>query len=230
MIPPAVYRFAAGPLESWVSVPSLLFWAFPYGTSHLPRRLIQLYAGLVLFGFSAALLVLAGLGLDPWDVFHQGLARHSSFAIGTWAIIISVAVLVLWFPLRQMPGLGTVSNAVIIGLVINLTLGLLSPPTQLPVRVAMLVAGVLLSGVATGAYIGAGMGSGPRDGLMMGLARRGLSIRLARTGIELTVLVAGFLLGGTVGIGTVLYALSIGLLSHVFIPIFAVDDAITRHN
>lgn len=210
-----------------VVVSSLLTHAFPYGTSRLARRLVQLFLGLVLYGFSAALLVLAGLGLDPWDVFHQGLARHSSLTIGTWTIIVSAAVLLLWIPLRQMPGLGTVCNAVVIGLVMNITLALLTPPSQLVVRATILVAGVVLNGVATGAYIGAGMGPGPRDGLMTGLAKRGLSLRVARTGIELTVLAAGFLLGGSVGIGTVLYALGIGPLAHIFIPLLAVDEAVT---
>jgi uncharacterized membrane protein YczE len=186
--------------------------------------MVQLTLGLALYGFSDALLVLAGLGLDPWDVFHQGLSRHTGLPIGTWAIIVGCAVLLLWIPLRQMPGLGTVANAVIIGLVINLTLALFPAPTGLTARIALLIAAVALNGIATGAYIGAGMGPGPRDGLMTGLAQRGLSIRVARTGIELTVLAIGFLLGGTVGIGTVLYAVAIGPLAHVFIPLFAIDD------
>lgn len=206
----------------------LLGYAFPYGTSHLPRRLVQLFLGLLLYGFSAALLVLAGLGLDPWDVFHQGLARHSPFAIGTWVIIISVAVLLLWIPLHQMPGLGTVCNAVVIGLVMNVTLSLLSAPSVLAVRIVLLVAGVALNGVATGAYIGAGMGPGPRDGLMTGLAKRGLSLRVARTGIEVCVLAAGFLLGGSVGTGTILYALSIGPLAHIFLPLLAIDGELAH--
>lgn len=188
---------------------------------------MQLYLGLILFGFSAALLVLAGLGLGPWDVLHQGLARHSSLAIGTWAIIISVAVLLLWIPLRQVPGLGTVSNAALVGLVMNVTLALLPAPTQLPLRVALLVAGVVLNGVATGAYIGASLGPGPRDGLMTGLAKRGLSLRVARTGLEMTVLAFGFALGGSVGIGTVLYAVSIGPLAHLFLPLLEIDGSFT---
>jgi uncharacterized membrane protein YczE len=198
-------------------------YAFPSGTARLGRRMVQLALGLALYGFSDGLLVLAGLGLDPWDVFHQGLSRHTGLPIGTWAIIVGCAVLLLWIPLRQMPGLGTVANAVIIGLVINLTLALFPAPTGLTARIALLIAAVALNGVATGAYIGAGMGPGPRDGLMTGLARRGLSIRVARTGIELTVLAIGFLLGGSVGIGTVLYAVAIGPLAHVFIPLFAID-------
>lgn len=195
---------------------------FPGGYDRLPRRLIQLAFGLALYGFSDGLLVLAGLGLDPWDVFHQGLARHSSLPIGTWAIIVGAAVMLLWVPLRQWPGLGTLCNVVVVGLMINLTIMLLPAPSALPMRIFTLVAAVFLNGVATGAYIGAGLGPGPRDGLMTGIARRGHSIRLVRTSIEVTVLAAGFLLGGTVGIGTVLYAVSIGPLAHIFIPLLTV--------
>jgi len=191
------------------------------------RRLTQLYGGLLLYGFSDGLLVLAGLGLDPWDVLHQGLARHSNLAIGTWAIIVGAAVLLLWVPLRQRPGLGTVSNVFVVGLVINLTLALVPAPTALAVRVAMLLAAVALNGLATGAYIGAGLGPGPRDGLMTGLATRGSSIRVVRTAIELTVLACGFALGGSVGIGTVVYALGIGPLSHYFIPLLTIGSADT---
>jgi len=184
-------------------------------------RLVQLYAGLLLYGVSSSLLVLAGLGLDPWDVFHQGLARNTSLAIGTWAILVGVAVLLLWIPLRQRPGIGTLSNVVLVGGTMDLVLGHVHAPHAMAVRVACLVGGVFLNGVATGAYIGAGLGPGPRDGLMTGFAARGHSIRVVRTGMELAVLVTGWLLGGTVGVGTVLYALSIGPLAHVFIPLFA---------
>jgi uncharacterized membrane protein YczE len=184
-------------------------------------RLVQLYLGLVLYGVSASLLVLAGLGLDPWDVFHQGLSRTFGLAIGTWAILIGGVVLLLWIPLRQRPGIGTVSNVVLVGLTMNLVLGHVHAPHGLVARVACLVCGVFLNGVATGAYIGAGFGPGPRDGLMTGLAARGHSIRIVRTSIELSVLVTGWLLGGTVGVGTVLYALAIGPLAHVFVPLFA---------
>jgi uncharacterized membrane protein YczE len=184
-------------------------------------RLVQLYGGLVLYGVSASLLVLAGLGLDPWDVFHQGLSRTFGLAIGTWAIIVGVVVLLLWIPLRQRPGIGTVSNVVLVGLTMNVVLGHVHAPHAMVARVACLLCGVFLNGVATGAYIGAGLGPGPRDGLMTGLAARGHSIRIVRTGLEVTVLVSGWLLGGTVGVGTVLYALSIGPLAHVFIPLFA---------
>jgi uncharacterized membrane protein YczE len=184
-------------------------------------RLVQLYLGLVLYGISSSMLVLATLGLDPWDVFHQGLSRAFGLSIGTWTIIVGFVVLLLWIPLRQRPGIGTVSNVVLIGLIMNVVLGHFHPPHALVARVGLLVCGVFLNGVATGAYIGAGLGPGPRDGLMTGLAARGHSIRVVRTSIELAVLGTGWLLGGTVGIGTVVYALSIGPLAHVFVPLFA---------
>jgi uncharacterized membrane protein YczE len=184
-------------------------------------RLVQLYAGLVLYGISSSLLVLANLGLDPWDVFHQGLSRTFGLAIGTWAIIVGVVVLLLWIPLHQRPGIGTASNVVLVGLTMNVFLGHVHAPHALVARVACLLCGVFLNGVATGAYIGAGLGPGPRDGLMTGLAARGHSIRVVRTGLEVTVLVTGWLLGGKVGIGTAVYALSIGPLAHVFIPLFS---------
>jgi uncharacterized membrane protein YczE len=186
------------------------------------RRLVQLQLGLVLYGVSASLLVLAGLGLDPWDVFHQGLARRTGIAIGTWVIVVGAIVLVLWIPLRQRPGVGTLCNVVVIGLVMNAVLAAFSGPEDWGARAACLAVGVLLNGVATGAYIGAGLGPGPRDGLMTGLAAQGHSIRAVRTGIEVSVLALGWLLGGSVGIGTVLYALSIGPLAHVFVPLFTV--------
>lgn len=187
----------------------------------LARRLLQLYPGLVLYGASDAMMVLATLGLGPWDVLHQGLARHSGIGIGTWSIIVGALVLLLWIPLRQRPGVGTVSNVVLIGATIDVVLAVFDPPTGLVTRWALLVGGVTLNGLATGLYIGAGLGPGPRDGLMTGLARRGHSIRVVRTSIELTVLAVGFALGGSVGAGTVLYALGIGPLAHVFVPLFA---------
>jgi uncharacterized membrane protein YczE len=184
-------------------------------------RLAQLYGGLVLYGVSSSLLVLANLGLDPWDVFHQGLSRTFGLAIGTWAIIVGVVVLLLWIPLRQKPGVGTVSNVVLVGLTMNVVLGHVHPPHPLSVRIACLLVGVLLNGIATGAYIGAGLGPGPRDGLMTGLAARGHSIRVVRWGLEFAVLITGWLLGGTVGVGTVVYAAAIAPLAHVFIPLFS---------
>lgn len=186
------------------------------------RRLTQLYAGLVLYGVSDAMLLLAGLGVDPWDVLHQGLSRRFGLGVGTWAVIVGVLVLLLWIPLRQRPGFGTVSNVLVIGWVIDVVLALVPAPHAIGPRVALLVFGVVLNGIATGAYIGAGLGPGPRDGLMTGLAARGHSIRVVRTGIELTVLAAGAALGGTVGIGTVVYALGIGPLAHVFVPLLRI--------
>jgi uncharacterized membrane protein YczE len=169
---------------------------------------------------SIALLVRADLGLDPWDVLHQGLSRQTGISIGRWTIVVGALVLALWIPLRQRPGIGTVCNVLLVGLVMDAVLAVCPQPDRLDVRGALLVAGVVLNGVATGAYIGAGLGPGPRDGLMTGLAARGLSIRAARTGIEVTVLAAGWILGGTVGIGTVLYAVSIGPVVHVLLPLF----------
>lgn len=187
----------------------------------MPRRLIQLFAGLVLYGISDSMLLLAGLGVDPWDVLHQGLARHTGVATGTWAIIVGAVVLLLWIPLRQRPGIGTLFNVVVVGAVIDAVLAAVPPPHSLPVQVAVMVSGVVLNGVATGLYIGAGLGPGPRDGLMTGFAARGHSLRLVRTCIEITVLAAGWLLGGTVGVGTVVYAVCIGPLAHVFVPLFS---------
>jgi uncharacterized membrane protein YczE len=190
----------------------------PPPTGRLARRLSQLFVGLVLYGVSDALLVLGGLGLDPWDVLHQGLARRTGIPIGTWTIIVGAAVLLMWIPLRQRPGVGTACNVVVIGTVIDVVLAVVPAPHALPLRWASLLTGVALNGVATACYIGAGLGPGPRDGLMTGIARRGHSLRLVRTCIELSVLAAGWLLGGTVGIGTVLYAVSIGPIVHLLLP------------
>jgi uncharacterized membrane protein YczE len=182
------------------------------------RRLTQLYLGLVLYGVSAGMLLLAGLGVDPWDVFHQGLSRRFGLGVGTWVLIVGACVMLLWIPLRQRPGFGTISNAIVVGLVIDLMLAVFPPAHGLGLQVALMIAGVALNGLATGAYIGAGLGPGPRDGLMTGLAARGHSIRVVRTCLEVGVLATGWLLGGTVGVGTVVYALSIGPLAHFFVP------------
>ncbi|MEU2716470.1 hypothetical protein [Streptomyces sp. NPDC007205] len=192
----------------------------------LGRRLVQLYAGLALYGASAALLLRAGLGMEPWGVLHQGLAKLTGLTIGVVSIIVGAAVLLLWIPLRQRPGLGTVSNVFAVGLAMDGTLALVPDARSLAVRVLLLPAGIVLNGVATGLYISARFGPGPRDGLMTGLHRRtGRSIRLMRTGIEVVVVVTGFLLGGTVGVGTVLYAVSIGPLAQLFLRVFAVPAA-----
>jgi uncharacterized membrane protein YczE len=165
--------------------------------------------------------VLGGYGLVPWDVLHQGLERQTGIGIGTWSILVGVAVLLLWVPLRERPGIGTVSNAIVIGGVIDLVLWIVPSVHGTVLRLACCLLGVLFSGVATGMYIGAGLGPGPRDGLMTGFARRsGHSLRLVRTALEATVLILGFLLGGTVGVVTFVYMLAIGPLAHVFLPLF----------
>ncbi len=186
------------------------------------RRLIQLYAGLVLFGISTAMMVRSDLGLNPWDVFHQGVADRAPLSLGTVIVLAGAVVLLLWIPLRQRPGIGTISNIVVIGLTADLGLWLIPEVASMPARAALLAAGIVLNGLATSAYIGAGLGPGPRDGLMTGLAARtGWSIRAVRTGIELGVLALGWLLGGTAGIGTILYAVTIGPIVHHTLPFFA---------
>ncbi|WP_412126406.1 YczE/YyaS/YitT family protein [Streptomyces murinus] len=175
---------------------------------------------------SSALLVTSGLGLEPWGVLHQGLARRTGLSIGEVAIVVGAAVLLLWIPLRLRPGLGTVSNVFLIGLSLDGTLALLPPAHSLLARVPLMLAGVLLNGAATGLYIAARFGPGPRDGLMTGLHQRtGRSIRLMRTIIEVAVVATGFVLGGTIGVGTVLYALSIGPLAQFFLRVFALPSA-----
>jgi uncharacterized membrane protein YczE len=186
--------------------------------------LVQLYLGLVLYGASAAMQVRSGLGLDPWDVLHQGLANRLDRQIGTLTIVVGAVVLLGWIPLRQRPGLGTVSNVVVLGLVMNVTLQLLPAQHGYAARSAMLISAIMLCGIATGMYISAGLGPGPRDGLMTGIARRtGASIRLTRTLIEISVLATGWLLGGTVGVGTVFYAVLIGPLAQIFLRVFHIS-------
>jgi len=189
----------------------------------MTRRLTQLLVGLALYGVSLALVLRAGLGLAPWDVLHQGLAKHLHTTIGQMVVAVSFVVLLLWVPLRERPGFGTFANAVLVGVFVDLTLLVLDPVSAWPVRVLLLLGGVLLNGLATALYIGASLGPGPRDGLMTGLVRRtGRSVRLVRTLIEVTVLVVGFLLGGTVGVGTLVYALAIGPVAHALLPLFTI--------
>jgi len=184
----------------------------------LIARVAWLYLGLAGFGVSIALLIRARLGLDPWDVLHQGIARDLGVPIGWVVIGVSGIVLLAWIPLRQRPGFGTISNAIAVGLVADQALSVIAPPRAIAARLAMLAAAIAVNAVSTACYIGAGLGPGPRDGLMTGLAARGYSIRVVRTSIEVSVLVAGVLLGGSVGIGTVAYALSIGPLVHFLLP------------
>ncbi|NIY48431.1 YczE/YyaS/YitT family protein [Cedecea colo] len=189
----------------------------------MTRRLIQLYIGLVLYGVSTAMFVRADLGADPWNVFHLGVAKIFSLNIGMVIILVGALVLLLWIPLRQRPGLGTVSNVIVIGLAADVALALMPPLESLIARSILLVSAVVVNAVATGMYIGAGFGAGPRDGLMTGInARTGWSVRSVRTAIELTVLFAGWMMGGTLGVGTVLYALAIGPLIQLCLPWFRV--------
>lgn len=194
------------------------------GDRRLTRRVVQLFAGLVLYGVSMAVMVESALGLNPWDVFHQGLTKVTGLSFGWVVVLVGIPVLLLWIPLRQRPGFGTLANLVVVGFAADAALALLPPAHGIPARVGYLVGGILLNGVATGMYIGSRLGPGPRDGLMTGLAARfpRLSVRLVRTAIELAVLGAGFLLGGTVGVGTVAYALAIGPLAQLFLPLFTV--------
>ncbi|MEU2749030.1 hypothetical protein ABZ613_22690 [Streptomyces collinus] len=192
----------------------------------LTRRLVQLYTGLALYGASSALLVRSGLGLEPWNVLHQGLAERTGLSIGVVLTLVGAAVLLAWIPLRQRPGLGTVSNVLVIGMAMDAALVLVPDAHGLVSRITLMLAGIVLNGAATGLYIAARFGPGPRDGLMTGLHQlTGVSIRLVRTGIELTVVATGFALGGTVGIGTLLYALAIGPLAQAFLRVFAVPTA-----
>ncbi|MFF0672588.1 YitT family protein [Streptomyces tendae] len=195
----------------------------PEQSRRLARRLTQLYGGLALYGASSALLVRSGLGLEPWNVLHQGLAEHTGLSMGVVLTAVGAAVLLLWIPLRQRPGLGTVSNVLVIGAAMDATLSVVPDAHGWTLRIAAMVAGIVLNGAATGLYIAARFGPGPRDGLMTGLNQRtGLSVRLVRTVVEITVVVTGFALGGTVGLGTLLYAVSIGPLAQVFLRVFAV--------
>jgi uncharacterized membrane protein YczE len=185
----------------------------------LVRRLPQLYVGLFLYGVSLALMVRGALGLAPWDVLHSGFIRHVPMTLGQAVVLFSFVVLVLWVPLREMPGLGTISNALVVGFSADATLAALTQPDSFAARMALMVGGVVLCGLASALYIGAQLGRGPRDGLMTGLSRRtGLSLRLVRTGLEVAVVVIGLLLGGKLGVGTVVYALAIGPLTQLMLP------------
>jgi len=185
----------------------------------LPRRLLQLAVGLALYGLTLAMMIRATLGNAPWDVLHQGMAIHLPISIGTAVIVMSLVVLVLWIPLRELPGLGTIANSVAVGLTADVALSLIHAPDVVWQRALLMVGGVVFNALATALYIGSQLGPGPRDGLMTGLHRRtGVSIRLVRTGIEVFVVAVGWLLGGVVGIGTVVYAVMIGPLVQLMLP------------
>lgn len=190
----------------------------------LPRRLSQLALGLLLYGVTLAMLIRATLGNASWDVLHQGMAVHLPMSIGTAVIVMSLVVLLLWIPLREVPGLGTIANSFVVGLVADAALRAMAAPDVMWARVLLMLAGVVLNALATALYLGSQFGPGPRDGLMTGLHRRtGLSIRVVRTALEVTVVAIGWLLGGVVGVGTVLYTLAIGPLVQVLLPRFIVE-------
>jgi len=185
----------------------------------MPLRLTQLFVGLTLYGLSIALMIHGGLGAMPWDVLHVGLAGRLPFAIGVIMVSVSILVLLAWMPLRQMPGLGTIANALWIGVAADIVLRLLPVAAGLPWQLAYMGSGIVLNALATAMYIGSQLGPGPRDGLMTGISRvTGRSLRLARTAIEVVVVAAGWLLGGVVGVGTLLYAVAVGPLTQFFLP------------
>ena len=189
------------------------------------EKLARCITGLAFFGFGIALFLRANLGLAPWDIFHKGLFKKLDISIGLVIVGVGLLLLLLWIPLRQRPGVGTILNAIEIGLVVNLTKPLIGEPDQLIIRALMVIAGVLVIGLGSALYIGAGLGSGPRDGLMLGLSKyaiRGhqISIRVARTFVELTVMVAGLFLGGSIGVGTLIFMFGIGPLVQLILPRF----------
>ena len=190
----------------------------------LGLRLPVLFVGLVIYGVSLAMMARADLGLAPWDVLHSGLIRHVPLTLGQAVVVTSFAVLLLWIPLREMPGLATIANALVVGFACDATLAVLDRPDSLVLRYGLMVLGVVTCALATALYIGAQLGRGPRDGLMTGLVRRtGLSVRLVRTALEVGVVVVGLLLGGALGIGTVVFALAIGPITQVLLPLFVID-------
>ncbi|HWB88275.1 MAG TPA: hypothetical protein VG872_03600 [Acidimicrobiia bacterium] len=195
----------------------------PLRGKNLPRRLVQLVAGLVLFGIGIGMMLQSGLGLPPWDVLHQGLAEELGLTVGIWSILVSFVVLLAWLPLRERYGAGTVLNAVIIGVLIDVSTSVIPEPESLFWDVVMLSGGILLIGLASGMYIGANLGPGPRDGLMTAVARRGPSIRATRWGLEISALLVGILLGGTFGPGTIAFALLMGPIVQFFLPRWSID-------
>lgn len=184
-------------------------------------RLTRCILGLACFGIGIALLLQSDLGAAPWDVFHQGISELTGISIGNVIVITGVLLLLLWIPLHQRPGVGTVLNAVEIGLVVDLVLPRLPDVDAVPGRVGYLAGGLVVIALGSGLYIGSGLGAGPRDGIMMGLKERGMSVRVARTAVEIIVLVIGIALGGHAGVGTVVFAVGIGPLVQFFLPPFS---------
>jgi uncharacterized membrane protein YczE len=195
----------------------------PVSGQNLRRRLLQLLIGLTLFGLGIGLMLQSDLGVTPWDALHQGLAAQFGLTVGLWSIIVSFVVLLAWLPLRERYGLGTLLNAIIIGVVLDLTVLVVPEPDNVVGDVALLIMGILMIGLASGMYIGANLGPGPRDGLMTAISRRGYSIRATRWGLEIAVLAAGILMGGTFGVGTVAFALLIGPIVQFFLPRWSID-------
>lgn len=198
--------------------------------TQLSERLPRLFVGLVLFGFGAAMMVMANLGLAPWEVLHQGISFHTGIPIGTVGILAGIVILLLWIPLHERVGIGTIANVFVIGIVIDLTLWV-GPDSVGPLwqRWVLLIGGMLIVALGSGLYIGAGLGPGPRDGVMTGLAKRGIPVGVARAGIELTVLAIGWTLGGTVGIGTVIFAFGIGPLVGVLLPRMSLEPLANQY-
>ena len=194
-------------------------------SASVAQRMPRLLVGLALCGAAIALMVEANLGLGPWDVVHEGLSLRTPLTIGQASILVGALVLLAWLPLRERVGLGTVTNIVVIGLAIDATLWVVPDVTSLTARIVLLLVSTPLFAVGSGLYIGSGLGSGPRDGLMTGLARRGWPVGIARVAIETTALAVGWSLGGTVRIGTLYFALSVGPLVHLTLPRLRIDDA-----
>jgi len=190
------------------------------------ERLLRCVTGLAFFGIGIAFFVKSTLGVPPWDVFHSGVSKHTGLGLGTVLIIVAFFVLLLWIPLRLRPGIGTILNAVEIGLVENVAQDLLPDTSNIAVRIAFMAAGMLCIAAGSGFYIGAELGSGPRDGLMLGLNKRfGISVRLARTVVEVSVMIIGILLGGKIGIGTFVFAFGIGPLVQIMLKVFRMSNA-----
>ncbi|HLU07641.1 MAG TPA: hypothetical protein VKZ91_13870 [Woeseiaceae bacterium] len=197
----------------------------PVRGPRLIQRFVNLILGLILFGAGIGLMLQSRLGVPPWDVLHQGLVHQFGLTIGIWSIITSIVVLIAWVPLREPYGVGTLLNAVIIGISIDLSALMIPEPEAMVWRIVLMASGILIIGFGSGLYIGAHLGPGPRDGLMTGIARRGPSIRLTRTVLEITVLAIGWMLGGTFGIGTVAFAILVGPIVQFFLPRLHMDLA-----